>query len=600
MSVAQKEGRAVLARRIQMIPVDQLVPTTDNGRKPVSNNSLKSLARSIKRNGVLQPILVRPHPEQPETWEIRAGYRRWRAAKLAGLETIPAIVGKLDDETAMAVTITENLQRENLHPLEEAAVIQKAFDHGFDVEAVAARLGKNAQFVARRASLTRLTEAWRKAVLTPDSPASRLSSAHLELLARLPEETQDGLTQDEFYPVFGRGFPGVDDLRRIIDDGLHTLAAMSWSPEDETLDPQAGACLNCPKRSGAHPLLFDAEELPTNGKPAKDDRCLDPACFDRKQVAHVQRCEAELRGAHPNLALVQIGGASGSQSAQEAYGDRVQRLYAPRFVKASNPNAVPAMQVDGPKAGKLVYIDSGDPQASGRRNGRSKDEPQAEKKPMTLDERRARHQKRRQAFLVKQVETQLRNLTVEDCSRALAEKSAGNGKEVGKLEIVSLLLSFGTSGRADRMYHEDPWDRYDQLRAGASDERTAAALHDVVQIWIRRLAMHDTNRVGFQAFEAGRMCEILGVNCAEIEAEAIKTLPQPKSWGLPPENELPDAKAVAPPASEAVNDPPFDADADAKNDDGAAEARSHKKAVGKKRNHRTKPHGRRRRRVRAA
>lgn len=107
MPVAEKEGRAVLARRIQMIPLDQLVPTTDNGRRPVSNNSLKSLARSIKRNGVLQPILVRPHPEQPDTWEIRAGCRRWRAAKLAGLETIPAIVGKLDDETALAVTITE-------------------------------------------------------------------------------------------------------------------------------------------------------------------------------------------------------------------------------------------------------------------------------------------------------------------------------------------------------------------------------------------------------------------------------------------------------------------------------------------------------------
>ena len=537
MATVKKKERAAPARRITMLPLDRLVPSSENGRRPVSNNSLKSLARSIKRNGVLQPILVRVHPEHPDTWEIRAGFRRWRAAKLAGLETIPAIVGKLDDQTALAVTITENLQRENLHPLEEAAVIQKAFDHGFDVEAVAARLGKNTQFVARRASLTRLTEAWRKAVLSPDSPASRLSPAHLELLARLPEETQDALAQDDFYPVFGRGFPGVDDLRRIIDDDLHTLAAMPWSPDDETLEAKAGACSNCPKRSGAHPLLFDTEEVSSNGKLAKDDRCLDPACFERKQVAHVQRCEAELRGAHPDLALVQIGGRSSSQAMHEAFGDRVHRVYAPRFVKAGNPNAVPAMQVDGPKAGKLVYIDSGDPQASSRKNGRSKDEPQAEKKPMTLDERRARHQKRRQAFVVKQVETQLRNLTVEDVSRALADGASADASDSAKLEIVSLLLSFGTSGRADRMYHEDPWDRYDRLRAGATDERTAAALHDVVQIWIRRLTMHDSNRVGFQAFEARRMCEILGINHAEIESEAVRTLPQPKSWGLPPEEE---------------------------------------------------------------
>lgn len=599
MPVAQKDGRAVLARRIQMIPVDQLVPTTDNGRRPVSNNSLKSLARSIKRNGVLQPILVRPHPEQPDTWEIRAGFRRWRAAKLAGLETIPAIVGKLDDETALAVTITENLQRENLHPLEEAAVIHKAFEHGFDAEAIAARLGKNAQFVARRASLTRLTDSWRKAVLTADTPASRLSPVHLELIARLPEETQDGLAQEDFYGVFGRGFPSVEDLRRIIDGGLHTLAAMPWSSDDETLDPKAGACSNCPKRSGAHPLLFDAEEVPVNGKPAKDDRCLDPACFDRKQIAHVQRCEGELRGAHPNLALVQIGGSSGSQAMHEAFGDRVHRVYAPRFVKASNPNAVPAMQVDGPKAGKLVYIDAGDPQVPGHKNGRGKNMPKAEHQPMTLDERRARHQKRRQAFVVKQVETRLRNFTVEDVSRSLADQAAGKGAASAKLEIVSLLLSFGTSGRADRMYHEDPWDRYDRLRGDAADERTAAALHDVVQIWIRRLAMHDSNRVGFQAFEAGRMCEILGINHAEIEAEAVKALPQPKSWGLPPEDEIPDGNTVTPNPPEQVAEPPFEPDAEAANAESVTAEPTRRKEVRTKPRHRDKSR-RNRKRVRAA
>lgn len=598
MPVAEKEGHAVLARRIQMLPVDQLVPTTDNGRRPVSNNSLKSLARSIKRNGVLQPILVRQHPDQPDTWEIRAGYRRWRAAKLAGLETIPSIVGKLDDETAVAVTITENLQRENLHPLEEAAVIQKAFEHGFDAEAIAARLGKNAQFVARRASLSRLTEAWRKSVLSPDTPASRLSPAHLELIARLPDETQSVLAQDDFYPVFGRGFPSVEDLRRIIDGGLHTLAAMPWSPGDETLDPKAGACCNCPKRSGAHPLLFDAEEVPANGKPAKDDRCLDPACFDRKQIAHVQRCEGELRGAHPNLALVQIGGGSGSQAMHEAFGDRVHRVYAPRFVKAGNPNAVPAMQVDGPKAGKLVYIDAGDPQVPGRRNGRGKGVAPAERKPMTLDERRGRHQKRRQAFVVKQVETRLRNLTIEDVSRALAERSAGNGADSGKLEVVSLLLSFGTSGRADRMYHEDPWDRYDRLRGSAADERIAAALHDVVQIWIRRLTMHDSNRVGFQAFEAGRMCEILGVNFAEIEAEAVKALPQPKSWGLPPEDELADANAVVPPASDAMAETPNEADGEVEGAGDVSDNPTPRKAVRRRR--RQDKSRRNRKRVRAS
>lgn len=551
MVTAKKKEPAPLSRRVQMLPVDKLVPSTDNGRRPISNNSLKSLARSIRKNGVLQPILVRVHPEHSDTWEIRAGYRRWRAAKLAGMDRIPAIVGRLDDESALAVTITENLQRENLHPLEEAGVIQKALDHGFDVEAVAARLGKTAPFVARRASLTRLIEVWRKAVLSPDSPAGRLSPAHLELLARLPDETQQVLAQDDFFAVFGRGFPSVEDLRRIIDGGLHTLAAMPWSPDDETLDPKAGACQTCPKRSGAQPLLFDGEDVPANGKPAKNDRCLDPACFDRKQIAHVQRCEAELRTAHPNVALVQIGGSSLSEPAREAFGERVQRIYAPRFVKAGEPNAVPAMQVDGPKAGKLVYIDSGDPSTPGQGRRRKKDQPLAERKPATLDDRRARHHKRRQAFAVKQVETRLRELTVEDVSRAIVESAAQD--ESNGMEVVSLLLSFGTSGRADRMYHEEPWERYDRLRSGPAEERGAAALFDVVQIWTRRLTMHNSDRVEFQAVEARRMCEILGISYAEIETAAVQSLPQPKSWGLPPEEVSP-VPASREPAPDAAAD----------------------------------------------
>lgn len=354
MSLARKKERATLAHRIQMLPLDRLLPTPDNGRRPISSNSLKSLARSIKKNGVLQPIIVRVHPTKPRRWEIRAGLRRWRAAQLAGLERIPAIVGNLNDEAALSITITENLQRENLHPLEESAAIQQALDRGFDMNAVAARLGKSAEFVARRASLTRLVEVWRKAVLSPDSPANRLSPAHLELIARMPEETQTLLAQDNFFVVFGRGFPTVEELRRIIDCGLHSLTAMPWSIDDETLEPQAGACRNCPKRSGAQPLLFDGEDASKNGKPSKSDRCLDPGCFDRKQIAHVQRCESELRTQHPDLALVQIGAGSMTETVREAFGDRVQRHYAPTFVKPGDSNAIPVMQVDGPKAGKLV------------------------------------------------------------------------------------------------------------------------------------------------------------------------------------------------------------------------------------------------------
>lgn len=593
MVAAKKKECAALAHRVQMLPVDRLVPTPENGRRPMSAASLKSLARSIKKSGVLQPILVRVHPTEEGKWEIRAGFRRWRAAKLAGLEKIPALVGKLDDESALSVTITENLQRENLHPLEEASVIQKALDAGFDIEAVASRLGKNPQFVARRSSLTRLTEPWRNAVLSADSPASRLSPAHLELIARLPEETQQAFADDDFYSIFGRGFPSVDDLRRIIDGGLHTLGAMPWSLDDETLDPQAGACRNCPKRSGAQPLLFEGEEIGANGKAGKTERCLDPACFDRKQVAHVQRCEAELRAAHPELQLVQIGHESVSERAREAFGDRCQRLYAPTFVKAAERNAVPVMQIDGPKAGKLMYIDDGGVRVSATTGRRIRGQNGAEKKPMSVDERKSRHSKRRQALTIKQVDARLRALSVEDVGQMLAAK-VGSSNESGTLEVTSLLLAFGTSGRADRGYPEDPWDRYDRLRTEKDETRAAAGVHEVVQTWVRRLTMHDSSRVEFQALEARRMCEILGIDYAAIEADAVQALPQPKSWGLPPEEETPRPPEPSGSVSETAPEPASE-DTAGRRDESTRPARREKRS-----HRRDKSRRRHGKRVRAA
>jgi ParB/RepB/Spo0J family partition protein len=190
MKVAKKNRVPAL---IRMLSVDRLVPTPDNRRRPITQASVESLAKSLAKDGVLQPIVVRAHPDKEDRWEIRAGERRWRAAKLAGLKEIPAIVRKLDDESALSVTIAENLQRQNLHPLEEAATIQQAFDRGYDVKVVAARVGKSVPYITRRASLSRLAPVWRDEVLRPDSDASRLSVAHLEPVGPSPPNPPFGV-----------------------------------------------------------------------------------------------------------------------------------------------------------------------------------------------------------------------------------------------------------------------------------------------------------------------------------------------------------------------------------------------------------------------
>ena len=541
--------RPKMSHSLRMVPVAKLVPTPDNKRRTITQSAVESLAKSLAQEGVLQPIVVRPHPKKDGWFEIRAGERRWRAAKLAGLTEIPAIVRSLDDESALSVTIAENLQRQNLHPLEEAATVQQAFDRGYSPKSVAAKLGKSVAFIARRASLTRLSKVWRDEVLTTDSPCSRLSVAHLEIIARLPAETQELLAENQFHRVFARGFPTVAELSRLIDAGLHTLRSMPWMLDDETLDPKAGSCLNCPKRSGKHPELFDADDAPDHGKVSKTDRCLDPGCFEGKQVAYLTRRESELRTEHPTLRLVQLSYNGVSPKVRETFGEKVTMVYAPKFVNPASKGATPAMQVDGPKAGALIHLDLNE---SVSRNG-TRGKParpigkDGKPVPLSMAEKRARLQKRRDAFLVTKVGESLRKLTPEALTNTVATLSTRSDPAAKRFNPLALVLAFGTSTRADREHDDGPWKRYEELLDRITDLPVVAALHEVSQVWSRRLSGSDTHHVTEQAADARRICELLGIDAGAIDTDAEKAIPTPKSW-------------AALESAASAEEPPFDTD----------------------------------------
>ena len=114
--------------------------------------ALDELAASIREHGVLQPILVRPLG--PNTYQIVAGERRWRASRLAGLETIPALIEEIDDDTALEIAIIENLQREDLTPLDEAAMYDRmVHEHGYSIRKLADKLGKDKGYLENRLRL---------------------------------------------------------------------------------------------------------------------------------------------------------------------------------------------------------------------------------------------------------------------------------------------------------------------------------------------------------------------------------------------------------------------------------------------------------------
>ncbi len=150
VSLLSAEGAKTFG--IRHIPVDHIEPNPENPRLLFEEEALAELAASIKEHGVLQPVLVRPRVR--DQYQLVAGERRWRATKLAGLDTIPALVEDLDDEAALEIAVIENLQREDLSPLEEASIYEKMVrDHGYSIRKLAQKLGKDKGYLENRLRL---------------------------------------------------------------------------------------------------------------------------------------------------------------------------------------------------------------------------------------------------------------------------------------------------------------------------------------------------------------------------------------------------------------------------------------------------------------
>jgi ParB/RepB/Spo0J family partition protein len=137
---------------VRIVHVDRIEPNPEQPRLVFEPEALAELASSIREHGVLQPILVRPLG--PNTYQIVAGERRWRASRLAGLETIPALIEDIDDDTALEIAIIENLQREDLTPLDEAAMYDRmVHEHGYSIRKLADKLGKDKGYLENRLRL---------------------------------------------------------------------------------------------------------------------------------------------------------------------------------------------------------------------------------------------------------------------------------------------------------------------------------------------------------------------------------------------------------------------------------------------------------------
>jgi ParB family chromosome partitioning protein len=291
---------SIAATEYRNLPLSILTESKTNPRHIFEDAALKELADSIRSQGVLSPLLVRPLNER--SFEIVAGARRYRAAQMAESETIPVRVVNLTDAEALEAQLIENLQRRDVHPLEEAhgfRALLNLEEPKYSIEQIAAKTGKSPAYCTQRIKLTELAPAVVEAFYKDE-----IGVGHALLLAKLQLAEQEQALTACFREEWGGGsgkskriLLPVRSLKEWIEHHIMLiLKDAPFSKSDATLNPQAGRCHDCPKRTGHNKLLF---------ADVREDACTDPACYQTKVDAHIAKTIA----AKPKL--VQITTAYG-------------------------------------------------------------------------------------------------------------------------------------------------------------------------------------------------------------------------------------------------------------------------------------------------
>lgn len=319
MKTSTAEPTNGTATTVKLVSPFKIAPSLSNPRKHFDQVKLQELAQSVKAHGVVQPLVVRPtttwhldpgrrgktpiwnvlderrldrakqaYAGEYETFEsekearahlpefeLVCGERRWRAAKLAALAEVPCLVRELTDKAVLEIQVIENLQREDVHPIEEAegyeTLMQK---HGYTVEDLVAKVGKSREYIYARKKLLALCEAARKAFYE-----GKLTPSTALLVARIPHEDLQKKALKSLEDDNGEPRSFRDAARIVQDQYMLRLKEAPFDIKDGTLP--GGPCAACPKRTGNQKELF----ADVTGA----DVCTDPKCFAGKKDASQKR-----------------------------------------------------------------------------------------------------------------------------------------------------------------------------------------------------------------------------------------------------------------------------------------------------------------------
>jgi ParB family transcriptional regulator, chromosome partitioning protein len=353
--IVMSKAIAVIDSEYRNLPLAQLQESPTNPRRRFDERALEELTASVRSQGVLQPLLVRALNE--DKYEIVIGARRFRAAQRAKNADVPVRVRELTDAQCVEIQLVENIQREGVHPMDEATAfygLLHADGLKYDINTLALKAGKSAAFVAQRLRLVELIPSITDAFL-----ADQIGVGHALEIAKLPQEQQQKAFDAAFRTVWSNGRESrvvmpLRDLTAWIEQNiLLSLDNVPFDKNDATLVPEAGSCAECPKRTGFNTLLFG--ELGS-----QHDSCSDGACYQNK----LGKCVERQIAAKPKLVQITTGHVS-SGDGTVLPRSRYVALHLTNPAKSKQPlspyqkpckHMAEAIVVDGAERGHKVKV----------------------------------------------------------------------------------------------------------------------------------------------------------------------------------------------------------------------------------------------------
>lgn len=508
-----KKEQANLAM-VAMVPLEMIIPSPQNGRKFKNKEANNQLKKSIETHGQLQPGVARPHPTRKGFYDLRAGCRRFNALKALKREGMLLNIIEMDDDEAMAVTLAENFDRNDLHILDQVRQIKTLLKVCKTHKQAAEKLNMTVGELERRLKLDSLSKEWEETFIDKENGLSILQIEHMIEVARLPEEFQLDLLDD-----FKSGYMDFNDwalpaFKKYIRNKMSPLKGANWDLNDETLT-DAGPCNVCPARTGDTDVLFDDI--------SDGDKCLNQECFDAKRAAFINRRLKQVQEElGVKVTLVKFAGTDGevfpiSSEVADVYYDygRMKRC------KENAKNATPVIEVCGPNEGELFYVKTDGEirqDVVKKKAVKIADIKTPTAAAAALEDRKEQLEQKRQAHIIDSVCEMLDKI---DRTYLAAFDDAD-----------TFAFAFGLPwGRNFVGSIPDPWL---ELEKASNDIKsnivTIELMKGVIQIIRSRIKYQSLSDTGVRMEEVVKVCKHFKFDLGKLKKEATEAVPEPKSW----------------------------------------------------------------------